>query len=58
MKTMFILRHGVAIILIVTSNMLCINLLTPTHNFSVDRKFGVHPHARLKSFLHLILNLE
>ena len=58
MKTIFILRHSVAIILIVTSNMPCINLLTPTHNLSVDRKFGVHPHARLKSFLHLIWNLE
>ena len=54
MKTIFIPRDGVAIILIVTSNMPCINLLTPTHNLSVDRKFGVDPHARLKSFLHLI----
>ena len=58
MKTIFIPRHGVPIILIVTSNMPCINLLTPTHNLSVDRKFEVHLHARLNSFLHLIWNLE
>ena len=38
MKTIFIPRHGVAIILIVTLNMSCINLLTPTHNLSMDRK--------------------
>ena len=58
MKTIFIPRHDVPIILIVTSNMLCINLLTPTHNLSMDRKLGVHPHVRLKSLLHLIWNLE
>ena len=54
MKTIFIPRYGVLIILIVTSNMSCIDLLTPTHNLSMDKKFGVHSHARLKSFLHLI----
>ena len=58
MKTMFIPRHGVPIILIVTLNMPCINLVTLTHNLSMDRKLGVHPHARLKSLLHLIWNLE
>ena len=58
MKTIFIPRHGVPIILIVTSNMPCINLLTPTYNLSVDRNFEVHPYARLKSLLHLIWNLE
>ena len=54
MKTIFIPRHDVSIILIVTSNMPCINLLTPTHNLSMDRKLGVHPHVRLKFLLHLI----
>ena len=54
----FISRHGVPIILTVTSNMSCINLLTPTHNLSMDRKLEVHSHARLKSLLHLIWNLE
>ena len=58
MKTVFTPRDGVPIILIVTSKMPCINFLTPTHNLSVDRKFGVDPHAHLKSFLHLIWNLE
>ena len=58
MKTTFIPRDGVPIILIVTSNMPCINLLTPTHNLSVDRKFRVDPPALLKSFLYLIWNLE
>ena len=58
MKTIFIPRHGVAIILIVTLNMSCINLLTPTHNLSVDRKFEVHLYDRFKSFLDLIWNLE
>ena len=58
MKTIFISRHGVLIIMIVTSNMSCINLLTSTHNLSMDRKIGIHPHARLKSLLHLIWNLE
>ena len=58
MKKIFISRHGVPIILIVTSNMPCINLLTPTHNLLMDRKLGDHPHARLKSLLHLIWNLE
>ena len=58
MKTIFIPRHGVSIILIVTSNMLCINVLTHTYNLSIDKKLGVHPLARLKSLLHLIWNLE
>ena len=58
MKTIFIPRHGVPIILIVTLNIPCINLLTPTHNLSMDRKPGVHLHACLKSLLHLIWNLE
>ena len=48
MKTIFILKHGIPIILIVVSNMPCINLLTSTHNLSMDR------NARLKSLLHLI----
>ena len=54
MKIIFISRHGVSIILIVILNMSCINLLTHTHNLSMDRKLEVHPHARLKSLLHLI----
>ena len=54
MKTIIIVRHGVPIILIVTSNMSCIHVLTPTHNLSMDRKLGVYPHARLKSLLHFI----
>ena len=54
MKTIFIQRNGVPIILIVTLNMPCINLLTPTHNLSMDRKLEVYPHACLKSLLHLI----
>ena len=58
MKTIFIQRHSVSIILIIKSNMPCINVLTYTHNFSMDRKFGVHPHACLKSLLHLIWSLE
>ena len=29
-----------------------------THNLSMDRKFRIRPHARLKFFLHLIWNLE
>ena len=58
MKIIYILRHGGLIILIVTSNMLCINVWTPTHNLSKDRKLGVHLHARLKSLLHLIWNLK
>ena len=57
-EEIFIPRDGVPIILIVASNMPCINMLTPTHNLSVDRKFGVDPHACLKSFLHLIWNFE
>ena len=51
MKTIFIPGHGVPIILIIRSNMPCINVLTCTHNLSMDRKFGVHPHVRLKSFV-------
>ena len=51
MKIIFIPRHGVAIILIVTSNMSCINMLTSTHNLSMDRKFGVHPHLSFEIFL-------
>ena len=58
MKTIFISRHGVPIILTVTSNMPCINLLTLTHNLFMDRKLGVYSYARLKSLLHLIWNLE
>ena len=54
MKTIFILRDGVPIILIVTSNIQCINFLTPTHNLFIDRKLEVYLHARLKSLLHLI----
>ena len=50
--------HGVSIILIVTSNMSCINVLTSTHNLSIDRKLRVHPHACLKSLLYLIWTLE
>ena len=38
MKTIFIPRHGAPIILIVTPNMSCINVLTPTHNLSMDKK--------------------
>ena len=38
----------VPIILIIESNMLCINVLTCIHNFSMDRKFEVNQHARFK----------
>ena len=48
MNTVFIQKLGISIILIVTSNMLCINLLTPNHNLSMDMKLEVHPHACLK----------
>ena len=58
MTTILIPRHGVPIILIIGSNISCINVLTSTHNLSMDRKFKVHPHARLKSLLHLIWNVE
>ena len=51
MKTIFIQIHGVAIILIVASNMSCINLLTPTHNLSVDRKFGCSPTCSFEILL-------
>ena len=54
MKTIFIQRHGVSIIMIVTSNISCINVLTPTHNLSMDSKLKVHLHVHLKSLLHLI----
>ena len=37
MKTILILRHSVMIILIIRSNMPCINVLTCTHNLSMDR---------------------
>ena len=47
-KTILIPRHGVMIILIIGSNMACINVLTCIHNFSIDRKFKVHPHDRFK----------
>ena len=57
-EIIFIQRHGVSIILIIRSNMACINVLTSTHNLSIDRKFGVHPHARLKSLMHLIWKVE
>ena len=48
LTTILIPRHGVMIILIIGSNMPCINVLTCIHNFSIDRKFEVHPHARFK----------
>ena len=46
-------KTGVHIILIVQSNMSCINVLTHTDDLSINRKFGVYPYARLKSLLHL-----
>ena len=39
-KDILIPRLGVLIILIIESNMPCINVLTCIHNFSMDRKFG------------------
>ena len=47
MKTIIILRHGVPIILIIGSNMSCINVLTYTHNLcnlilAVGFNFGVN----------------
>ena len=50
--------HGVSIILIIGSNMSYIDVLTSTNNLSIGRKFRVHPHARLKSLLQLIWNVE
>ena len=58
MKTILISGHGVSIILIIESNMSCINVLTCTRKVSMDRKFEVHPHTRLKSLLHLIWDVE
>ena len=58
MKTIVIPGHDVPIILIIRSNMVSINVLTCSHNLSMVRKFGVHPHVRLKSLLHLIWNVE
>ena len=46
-------KTGVHIILIVKSNMSCINVLGHTDDLSINRKFGVYPYARLKSLLHL-----
>ena len=54
LKTIFIPGHGVSIVLIVNTNMSCINFLTPTHNLSIDRKSRVFRCAHLKSLLHLI----
>ena len=46
-------KTGVHKILIVISNMSCINFLAHTDDLSINRKFGVYPYARLKSLLHL-----
>ena len=55
LKTIFILGHGVSIVLIVSTNMSCINFLSPTHNLSMDGKSKVFPCAHLKLLLlHLI----
>ena len=43
MKTILKPRHSVPLILIIRSNMSCINVLTCTHNLSMDRKFGGSP---------------
>ena len=43
MKTILIPGHDVPIILIIGLNMSCINVLTCTHNLSMDRKFGGSP---------------
>ena len=55
LKTIFIPRHGVSIVLIVSTNMPCIIFLSLIHNLSMDGKSKVFPYARLKSLLlHLI----
>ena len=55
LKTIFIPGHGVSIILIVCTNMPCINFLSPTNNLSLDGKSRVFSCARLKSLLlHLM----
>ena len=51
MKTIIIPRHGVSIILIIESNMLCINVLTCTHNLcnlilAVGINFGANMTVR------------
>ena len=46
-------KKGVHIILIVKSNMSCINVLAHTDVLSINMKFGVYPYALLKSLLHL-----
>ena len=43
MKTILKPRHSVPIILIIRSNMSCINVLTCIHKLSMNRKYGVHP---------------
>ena len=58
MKTILIPRHSVPIILIIRSNMSCINVLTCTHNLSMDRKFRVHPHAYLKSLFEILIAFD
>ena len=50
MKTILILRHSVPIILIIGSNMPCINVLNCSHNLSMDRKFEVHLFEILVAF--------
>ena len=57
MKIILIPGQGVSIILIIRSNMLCINVLF-VYNLFMGRKFGVCLHVRLKSLLHLIWNVE
>ena len=47
-KTILILRHVVPIILVMGSNMPCINVLNCIHNFLMDKKFGIHQHACFK----------
>ena len=46
-------KTGVHIILIVKSNMSCINVLAHTDDHSINRKFRVYPYTHLKFLLHL-----